>query len=62
MTRVVVLEPASAHELTDLRSWEDFRQLLPAHVFKFLRFQLLFVQRADEFEISELLNHCDGGV
>lgn len=57
---VAVLELAPPHGLPSGRLGEDLVHFLPGHVLKFLRFQLFFVQRADEHQIGQLLDDGQG--
>ena len=60
VARVVVLELAPAHGLSDRGLREDFLHLLAAHLFKRFGFQLFFVERADEHQIGQLFDDRQG--
>ena len=53
---IVVLEFTPAHGLSNGRLGKNLLHLLTGHMLKFFRFQLFFVQRADEHEIGQLLD------
>lgn len=48
------------HGLTRCGLWENVQQFLPRHMLKLFRLQFLLVQRADEHQIGELLDHGQG--
>ena len=60
LTGIVVFEFAPTHGLPHRRLRKNLAHVLAGHVLEFLRFQLLFVQRADEHEIGQLLDDGEG--
>ena len=58
LTRIVILELAPAHRLSDRGLGEDFIHLLAAHVLKFFCFQFFFIKRTNEHQVGQLFNYC----
>ena len=52
VTRIVILELAPAHRLSDRGLGENFVHLLAAHILKFFCLQFFFIKRADEHQVG----------